>query len=361
MPRINNLPPLFPHRAQTPLARILVLVTLILLTLTPAATAQQYTNWTQLPACAQSCFSAALLQAFGSCGSILTGTGGNTTGEDDPPSTMLRRCICTDCAYRDTLGACLDSGCTAATANNDPGSVDGSLDLNDRVFCNASVAATVQMWDRNLIWAVGPGNGGGGASSGTSQGGVVWTCSSTSTSSTGSGNTGTGTAISRSSSSTLEPSAPPTTSTSTITAITTVATLTLATTAAPYQVTALSNSTSSATLTVPSDTGESDVSTSIWTSRSTDLSTTSRPVIVIPTTPVSFPSTTTTTTTTTGTTHSSSTTVSSSSSPSSSGGTGASSTTTTTTMGSSRAEPPVHPAVGLGILFAVLAGAPLIA
>ncbi|EXJ53758.1 uncharacterized protein A1O5_13007 [Cladophialophora psammophila CBS 110553] len=189
-----------------------------MLVLSQPARAQHYTNWTQLSPCVQSCFSTSLLEAFGSCGSILS-SGGNATGVDDSPNTRLRRCICTDCSYRSTLGACLESHC----AGSGGGSIDEILNLDDRAFCNASVDARVQMWDRNLIWVVDQSDDGAGtdnpaSSSGSAQG-VLWTCSATS-STVGDG--GTGTAISRSSSTSTSPATD-----SAIHTVTVLATLTI--------------------------------------------------------------------------------------------------------------------------------------
>ncbi|KIW26380.1 uncharacterized protein PV07_09479 [Cladophialophora immunda] len=267
---------------------------LVLLPRVPPAVSAQYTNWTQLPACAQTCFSTSLLQAFGSCGSILSssgsggGNGGNnatTTGADaadEPPSARLRRCICTDCSYRAALGACLDGGCAAGAGDDGDGDgagddhVDGSLALNDRVFCNKSVEASVQMWDRNLVWVVGQDSPARSASADATRGGV-WTCSGTSSASTS-------TAISGSSSSTSEVSA------TAMHTTTVTATLTLVTTS-PYQATVEPG---------PGLTISSDKSTSISPppSPSTSLGNSSRSMVVTPTTPALSPSSTTSSSTT---------------------------------------------------------------
>ncbi|KAH0842508.1 hypothetical protein AYO21_06688 [Fonsecaea monophora] len=192
---------------MTLLARLLARATLVgsataVLQQAVAGAPYVYTSWTQFPTCAQTCYSTALLQAFGCCGSILSGGGNgdpspsyasasvsdtvtatttattndNNVGiiDDDSPSAVLRRCICTDCSYRTALAACLSGSCTTAEA-----SVDDILGLNDRVFCNASVDATVQMWDRNLIWVVVVGAQGDESSSSSSSGTpreMVWTC-----------------------------------------------------------------------------------------------------------------------------------------------------------------------------------------
>ncbi|KIW82917.1 hypothetical protein Z517_02160 [Fonsecaea pedrosoi CBS 271.37] len=270
-----------------------------------AGTPYVYTNWTQLPTCAQTCYSAALLQAFGSCGSILSGGGNvdlsssyasasasatvaatatttattndNNVGviDDDSPSAVLRRCICTDCSYRTALAACLSGSCTTAEA-----SVDDILCLNDRVFCNATVDATVQMWDRNLIWVVVVGAQGdeSSLSPGTPRE-MAWTCA-TGTSSV----TETATAVTSSSSSTSSSSASSMSQT-TVPAIRTT-TITATLTLDPSYPSQATNPSSVITLTVPLGTGSDIVSA--LTSTSTTLSSST------PTTaPTSLPSMTT--------------------------------------------------------------------
>ncbi|OAL34464.1 hypothetical protein AYO20_06307 [Fonsecaea nubica] len=251
---------------------------------TVAGAPSLYTNWTQLPTCAQTCYSTALLQAFGSCGSILSRDGNgdpsssyasasasvtttatmndNNVGiiDDDSPSAMLRRCICTDCSYRTALAACLSGSCTTADA-----SVDDILGLNDRVFCNASVDATVQMWDRNLIWVVGAQGDESSSSSGTPRE-MVWTCATGTSSVTETATAATSSSLSSSGSSSTSQTTVPAIRTTTITATLTPDP------SYPSQAT----NPSSVTLTVPLETGSDIVSalTSISTTLSSSAPTT---------------------------------------------------------------------------------------
>ncbi|EXJ79011.1 hypothetical protein A1O3_08512 [Capronia epimyces CBS 606.96] len=102
----------------------------------------QYTGWGLLPACAQQCFSDALLIGASNC------------GKPNVDKSQLRACICTDCEYTETVRTCFETSPACGGSAN----TAAVLSLNSGIFCNGSVYAEVRMWAGSLIWNSGSEN-----------------------------------------------------------------------------------------------------------------------------------------------------------------------------------------------------------